>query len=84
MITAASEDASYGDVDQEDQLEWATAFGLTFPVVADPAAATDAVYDPSHARRPSYVLLAPGAEIVVMGAKPSDAEIEAVLPTSYP
>lgn len=83
-MTLASEDSTYNDVEEADLLEWATAFGLSFPVLADVDADVDAVYDPSHKTRPGYVLLAPGAEIVSIGSKPSAAAIEAVLPTSYP
>jgi len=42
------------------------------------------VYDPTARTRPTYVLLAPGAEIVSVGGPVSDAQIEAVLPTAYP
>lgn len=53
-------------------------------MLADTGAAVDRLYDPSARTRPTYVLLAPGAEIVSLGGAVSDAQIEAVLPTPYP
>ena len=84
IVTAASQDASYDPVATDDLAGWASYFGLDFPILADPAAATDRLYDPSGRTRPTYVLLAPGLEIVKLASEPSEAEIEAILPTSYP
>lgn len=84
MITAASEDARSNAVDQADLQDWATYFGITFPVLADTGAAVDRLYDPLMRTRPTYVLLAPGGEIISAGTTVTDADIEAVLPTPYP
>lgn len=86
MVTLASEDASRNPVDVADLVDWATYFGITHPVLADPGAVTDMVYDPSRRTRPTYVLLSPGMVIEEIGGSGSisDAEIEAVLPTPYP
>ncbi len=83
MVSAASEDSSYNPVEQADLLTWATAFALTFPVLADDSAAVDALYDPMSRSRPTYVLLGPGAEIIEINSI-SDADIVAALPTAYP
>lgn len=59
-------------------------FSLTFPVLADTDATVDRLYDPERATRPTYVLVAPGGEILSVGEDVTDAAIEAVLPTPYP
>lgn len=84
MITAASEDATYNPADQADLAAWDAYFGLDFPVLLDAGALTDRVYDPMRRSRPTYVLLAPGAVIVEISTSVTAAEIEAVLPVSYP
>ncbi len=71
-------------MDQSDLEDWADFYSLTFPVLQDTSALVDRVYDPMARTRPTYVLLAPGAEIVSMGVTVSDAAIEATLPTAYP
>lgn len=71
-------------MDQADLQDWASYFGLTFPVLQDSGAAVDRLYDPTASTRPTYVLLAPGAEIVSRGTTVTTADIEAVLPTAYP
>lgn len=84
MITAASEDARRAPADIADLEDWADYYGTTHPIVLDTGAAVDRLYDPSSMTRPTYVLLGPGAEIVLIGSSVSDADIEAVLPTPYP
>lgn len=84
MITAASEDAHHDAADTTDLQDWAAYFGTTHPLVLDPGALTDRLYDPSARTRPTYVLLGPGAEILSIGSSVSDAAIEAALPTPYP
>ncbi len=51
------------------------------PVVADPGWATRDTYVSNH---PSRILLAPGAELVSVGETVTDADIQAILPSSYP
>lgn len=80
MITAASQDAGRDTPDAEDLQDWMDYFGVSFPVVVDEGGATDRLYDPSQRTRPTYVLLAPGAEIVAIGSSVEDAAIEAALP----
>ncbi|MCK6520360.1 peroxiredoxin family protein [Myxococcota bacterium] len=67
-----------------DLMAWATFYGLSFPVLSDPGGTEDKRYDPGDRSRPSYVLLGPGAEILVVGTSVTDAQIEAALPTPYP
>ena len=83
MVTAASEDAFRDPVDQADLEDWAAYFGLSFPVLQDPGAMTDRIYDPAARSRPTYVLIGPGAEILATG-NISTGQIEAALPTPYP
>ena len=83
-MTLASEDAFRNPVDQADLEDWADYFSLTFPVLEDPGAVTDLIYDPMRRTRPGYVLLAPGGVIVEIGNSISNGDIEAVLPTAYP
>ena len=84
MITAASEDARHAAADIDDLRDWAAYYGTTHPVVLDPGATTDRLYDPSARTRPTYVLLGPGAVILSIGSSVTDAAIEAALPTPYP
>ncbi len=59
----------------------ATYYGITAPVVADPDWNTTETYVRGH---PNRMLLGPGAELIVVGDTVTDADIQAVLPTTYP
>ena len=83
-MTIATEGASHDPVVITDLQDWASYFGLTFPVLADPTNIVDGLYDPSARSRPTYVLLSPGAVIETLGMEPSASQIEAVLPIAYP
>lgn len=80
MLTAASEDAQHDPVDQADLQEWADYFDLSFPVLADPGAEVDRRYDPDRKTRPTYVLLAPGREILSVGKEYDEDQLVAALP----
>lgn len=56
-------------------------YGLSIPVVADPGWGTLETYTSGH---PNRILLGPGAELISVGDSVSDADIEAILPTTYP
>ena len=85
-ISAFSENSSRSAPSASDLTTWASYYGLDFPVVADPSGTTDQLYDPSSSSRPTYVLLAPGAEVVAYGSSASidSDDVEDELPTSYP
>ena len=80
VLTAASEAVGRRAVELADLQEWAAFYSLTFPVLADVGAEVDRMYDPERRTRPTYVLIAPGLEVVSVDQKPTDDDIAALLP----
>lgn len=83
-ISLYSENTSSSTPTQADLAAWGSFYSASYPLLSDPKGATDRVYDPTGAHRPTYVLLGPGAEILAIGSSYSTAAIEAALPTPYP
>ncbi|MCB9762866.1 MAG: hypothetical protein H6739_23900 [Alphaproteobacteria bacterium] len=63
--------------------QWASYYGHTFPVTADPAWGVGGLYNRDGAH-PTLVLLEPGMRIVSVDQPVSEADIQAVLPNTYP
>jgi hypothetical protein len=59
---------------------WASTFGLTFPILADPGWGVGDRYT-SDGSYPNYTLIAPGGEVIRAGVSSiSDSVIETYLP----
>jgi len=68
---------------QSDLASWAVYYGLTSPVLTDPSWTVNDRYD-LDGRTPTIVLLAPDMQIVSVDSAVNDADIEAVLPLTFP
>ncbi len=80
MLTLLGDDVLYNDPDRSDLESWASAYGLSFPVLSDGGFSVGRRYT-SDSSYPNYTLIAPGGEIIIAGASSvSAAQIEAVLP----
>ena len=86
VVQAHSENTSRTTPTQTELASWDTHYSLGYPVVADTSGTQDALYDPKSSTRPTLVLIEPGMTIVSVGGSSSvvAADIEAILPISYP
>ena len=86
VVQAHSENSSRTTPTQAELLSWDTNYSLGYPVIADTSGTEDLLYDPKSSTRPTLVLIEPGMSIVSVGDSNSvvAADIEAILPTTYP
>ncbi len=81
IVTLLGETDSGSLPAQENLAGWADQYGQTFPVVADASFGVGARFvEGSSIGLPSVSLLAPGMEVVIADGRPSEQDIEAVLP----
>ncbi len=74
------EDTTSATPDQADLQAWATTYGLTTPVVADPGFGLLGRYSTTRSY-PSYTLIGPGGEVISKDESGYErSAIEAVLP----
>ena len=80
IISAMGENVSSATPSESELLDWASTFGLTTPVVADPGWALLARFSTARSY-PRYTLIGPGAEVIFVDQTSYDtSDIEAVLP----
>lgn len=78
IIEVLGEDNAGAPPEQTVLQNWASTYGLTIPVVADPNWAVGNVYNPDGAI-PSETLIAPGGELVVVDGD-AESMIDSVVP----
>ena len=79
MIHLKGENSSRDTPSTSDLDEWAEAFGLTFPVLADDGFSITSRFEKDW-YIPSHTLLGPGLKVIKVDAGISDSDIEAALP----
>lgn len=81
VVTLLGEN-SFGNTPSQDELmQWADAFGIGHPVVADPGWGTTIRYiDGYSIALPSMHLIAPGGEVLVRGGWVSEQQVQQNLP----
>ena len=81
VISTWAENAARLTPTTEDLMDAADLYGISAPVLADEGWSLAHTYVMDH---PGQVLLAPGAELVMIGEPVTEADIQAVLPVAYP
>lgn len=79
VITLLHEDIDGQDPTVENLVEWADAFGLSTPVLADPGAEVTSRFLPSRGSPHSENLLLPGVELAIRNGEVTAAVIEDAL-----
>ena len=80
IITLLTENYEQEPPDQDQLNEWADEYGQTFPVVSDADRYIHTFGKKGTVKLPSFTLLGPGAEVLVVNKDITEDDIIAVLP----